>query len=458
VDFKDLLRTIQRRWLTIVVFVALALLIATAVSLLVTPRYESTARVFISTETKTSQDAYAASLFTAQRVKSYADLADSREVMQQVIDSLSLDASPGQLAEQVEASVVQDTIIIRLTVTDDDPAQAQKIAQAAAEELSTYVEALETPRGTKKTSIKASIIDPADLNSSAVYPNIPLNLAVAFALGLLIGVSVAVARETLDTTVKTVEDVESLLSAPVMASVSYDSSLAKSRAPADVAVNSVRSEDFRLLRTNLQFADLDGDPRVFVVTSSLSGEGKTSTAIGLAFAVCQAGRRVLLIDGDLRHPSLADALGLEGSVGFTSVLVGRSNLDESIQHHADTGVHVLTSGTIPPNPTEILQSQAARALFSEAREKFDVVIIDSPPLLPVADAAILAVEADGALLVTRHGKTHRQNLTLARARLEAVGARLFGAVLNMTPKAGVEGYGANAYGYRPENKRTAKTP
>ena len=384
---------------------ALALLVATAASLLVTSRYESTARIFISTDTKTSQEAFAGSQFTAQRVQSYADLADSIEVMRQVVDDRSLNVTPGELAKQVDASVAQDTSIIVLTVTDDDPAQAQKTAQATVEALATYVEELETPRGTGRTTIKASIIDPADLNTSAVYPNIPLNLVVALALGLLLGVTVAVARERLDTTVKSVEDVESVLSAPVMASVLYDPALAKSSNHVAAGSLSVRSEDFRLLRTNLQFADLDGDPRVFVVTSSLSGEGKTSTAIGLAAAVSQAGRRVLLIDGDLRHPSLADAMDLESSVGFTTVLVGRGSLEESIQSHASTGVHVLTSGAIPPNPTEILQSKAARALFLEVRETFDIVIIDSPPLLPVADAAILAVEADGALLVTRHGKT-----------------------------------------------------
>jgi len=263
------------------------LLLAATVSLLVTPRYESTARVFISTETKSSQDAYAASLFTAQRVKSYADLADSREVMQKVVTALSLDVSPAQLAGQVEASVVQDTVIIRITVTDDDPAQAQKIAQTAAEELSTYVEALETPRGTRKTSIKASIIDPAELSASAVYPNVGLNLAVALALGLLIGVSVAVAKETLDTTMKTVEDVESVLSAPVMASVAYDSSLAKS--PAEAGTHSVRSEDFRLLRTNLQFADLDGDPRVFV--NQLPVGGRQDLDRDRSRRCCQSGRQ-----------------------------------------------------------------------------------------------------------------------------------------------------------------------
>ena len=354
-DLKDFSRIIRRRWQTIVVFVLLALLVATAASLLVSPRYESTARVFISTDTKTSQEAIAGSQFTAQRVQSYADLADSREVMRQVIADRSLEVSASKLAKQVDASVAQDTVIITLTVTDDDPAQAQKIAQSTVESLSTVIEQLETPRGTRRTTIKASIIDPADLNTSAVYPNVPLNLAVALILGLLIGVSVAVARETLDTTVKTVEDVESILSAPVMASVTYDSSLAKSSTNAALGSQSVRSEDFRLLRTNLQFADLDGDPRAFVITSALPGEGKTSTAIGLAAAVSQGGRRVLLVDGDLRHPRVADALDLESSVGLTTVLVGRNSLGESIQNHATTGVHVLTSGPTPPNPSETLQ-------------------------------------------------------------------------------------------------------
>jgi receptor protein-tyrosine kinase len=171
-----------------------------------------------------------------------------------------------------------------------------------------------------------------------------------------------------------------------------------------------------------------------VITSAIAGEGKTSTSTNLAVALAQAGRRVLLIDGDLRRPRVAALLGLESSVGLTTVLVGRTKLEESIQRHQASGVYFLAGGPTPPNPTEVLQSQATHELLAKLRAAYDAVIIDAPPLLPVADAAILGTAADGAIMVTRHGKTHREELEAATQRLEKVGARLFGTVVNMIPK------------------------
>jgi receptor protein-tyrosine kinase len=148
---------------------------------------------------------------------------------------------------------------------------------------------------------------------------------------------------------------------------------------------------------------------------------------------------------------VANLLSLETAVGLTTVLVGRSTLAESIQLHKESGVHVLSSGPIPPNPTEVLQSRATRELLQGLRDMFDAVIIDAPPLLPVADAAIMASDADGAILVVRHGKTTKDQLRLAATRLSQVNAKLYGYVVNMTPRRRRRGYeyqyGYGEYGY-----------
>jgi receptor protein-tyrosine kinase len=154
----------------------------------------------------------------------------------------------------------------------------------------------------------------------------------------------------------------------------------------------------------------------------------------------------------LRRPKVAELLGLERSVGFTTVLVGRSTLEESIQKHAPSGIYFLASGPIPPNPTEVLQSHAAESLFDRVSEMFDLVIVDAPPLLPVSDAAIMARDADGAILVVRHGKTSRDQLKQARARLDHVDANLFGVAVNMTPRRGRGAYGYE-YGYDADPQR-----
>jgi receptor protein-tyrosine kinase len=249
--------------------------------------------------------------------------------------------------------------------------------------------------------------------------------------------------------VSSTDDIERILDRPVLTSVGFDSDVPKHPLISDPGAQASRVEAFRRLRTNLQFLNLDHTPRSIVITSPLPGEGKTSTAVNIAIALAQAGQRVLLVDGDLRRPKAASVLGLERSVGFTTVLVGRAQLEESIQRHSRSGIFFLASGPIPPNPTEVLQSNAARSLFDRLSQMFDIVIVDAPPLLPVSDAAIIARDVDGAVLVVRHGKTTKDQLRQASHRLDQVDARLLGVTVNMTPKRGGSGYGYG-YGYEYE--------
>jgi len=459
VDFKELLRMAQRRWLTIAVFFLLGMLGGSALTFLQTPQYASKARVFISAESTsgTTSDAVAASYFAAQRVQSYAQLATSRELMTQVISRLNLNLTPTQLAKKIESEVSELTVIIDITVKDDDPETAQKIAQAESELFTSYIQTLETPQGKTGSPIKATVVDTASYSNSQVSPKPVLNLVVAGVLGLVIGLAMALLRDLLDNTVGSASDVENTIDAPVLSSVAYDADVPKHPLLTEVGSHSTRVEAFRLLRTNLQFLDLDTRPRALVITSAVPSEGKTSTATNLAIALAQTGLRVLLVDGDLRRPKVASVLGLERSVGLTTVLVGRSELQDSIQKHTDSGIYFLASGPIPPNPTEVLQSRAAQELFDRVSQMFDMVIIDGPPLLPVSDAAIMARDVDGAILVVRHGKTTKEQLKQAALRLNQVDANLLGVMVNMTPKrAGKNsgyGYGYGyAYGYGPDKK------
>ncbi len=456
-DFKDILRLARRRWRTIVGMFVVALAVAGAYSLTATPIYHSQSRVFISTDVSDSQDAYLASVFAAQRVQSYGDLANSRDLMQRVINRLHLDMTPAELSGEITATVPSSTVLIQLEVRDPSPRRAQQIAQVEAEQLTQYVTQLETPRGRTATPIKATIVDPASFDASPVAPRTGLNLAVAGLLGLILGFGLAVLRDVLDTTVKSHDDVEDVLEHPVMAGIGYDPDVPRHPLLTEADAHAARAEAFRVLRTNLQFLDVDADTRSFVITSPVPGEGKTSTTVNLAIALAQTGKRVLVVDGDLRRPQIANLLGVEGAVGLTTVLVGRSTLEESIQVHRASGVHILASGPVPPNPSEILQSQSTRDLLGKLRVMFDVVLIDAPPLLPVADAAIMGTEADGVIMVVRHGKTTRDQLRQASQRLSAVGARLFGAVVNMTPRR-LKGYdyADYGYGYAPAHKQAHK--
>ncbi|RNL77496.1 polysaccharide biosynthesis tyrosine autokinase [Nocardioides marmorisolisilvae] len=456
-DFKELLRIVQRRWLTIVVFFLLGLLGGGALTYFQTPQYESTSKVFIAADSSSgdsnAQDPIFASYFAQQRVQSYAQLATSRELLQRVISATNLNLTPAQLSSKISSSVDVNTVIIQLKVSDESPAQAQKIAKAESEAFTSYLTELET------SPVKATIVDPASYNPAQVSPKPALNLVIAGVLGLILGAGMALLRDLLDNTVSSASDVENTIDAPVLSSVAYDADVPKHPLLTEVGSHSTRVEAFRLLRTNLQFLDLDARPRALVITSAVPSEGKTSTATNLAIALAQTGLRVLLVDGDLRRPKVASVLGLERSVGMTTVLVGRSELQDSIQKHTDSGIYFLASGPIPPNPTEVLQSRAAQELFDRVSQMFDMVIIDGPPLLPVSDAAIMARDVDGAILVVRHGKTTKEQLKQAALRLNQVDANLLGVMVNMTPKRGGKGSGYGygygyAYGYGPEKHKS----
>jgi receptor protein-tyrosine kinase len=434
VDFKQLLHLARRRWLTIAAVFAIACAISAALSFSATPQYESKARVFISADVSNAADAYAASFFSTGRVKSYADLASSVELMKQVIDELDLDLTPAELADKISAQAVPDTVLIEITVTDPDPHKAQTLARTESELFTNYIADLETPTGSQSTQVHATITNPASYEGSPVTPRTVLNLVVAGLIGLLLGYGLAVAREILDRSVHTIEEIEEVTQAPVLTSIGFDPAMKKHPLITDLEGFAPRTEAIRLLRTNLQFLDLDKQPRCLLISSAVPGEGKTSTSVNLAIALAQAGRRVLLIDGDLRRPTVAQMLGLDGAIGLTTVLVGSTDLDAAVQVHEGSGLHLLSSGPKPPNPTEILQSKLTHDLITRLRDRYDMVIIDAPPLLPVADAAVLSTVADGVILITHSGRTTREQLKEAVNRITQVGGHLYGVVVNMIPK------------------------
>ncbi len=237
----------------------------------------------------------------------------------------------------------------------------------------------------------------------------------------MLGVGVAIIRDLLDNTVKDEETLEQITTVGVVANIPLDKSRRKE--PGGISFDNDHSsiaEAFREFRTNLQFLDVDNPPRVLVVTSSLPSEGKSTTALNIALALAEAEHSVVfLIDGDMRRPKLDAYLNLVGSVGFSTVLTGRATLKDVLQKTRFPGLSVLTSGAIPPNPSELLGSMSAKKVLAELRANFDFVIVDSsPPLLAVTDAAILAANSDGVLVIARYGETKRDQLSHAVGNLK----------------------------------------
>jgi polysaccharide biosynthesis transport protein len=197
--------------------------------------------------------------------------------------------------------------------------------------------------------------------------------------------------------------------------------------------HSPRAEAFRQLRTNIRFLSVDDRLRSLVVTSPSPDEGKTTVAANLAIALAQSGEQVILVDADLRRPRVAEVLGIKSSAGLTNVLLGLAHVDSALAPWQEgLPLRVLTSGEIPPNPSEILGSHRMESLLQELLQRANIVIFDSPSLLPVTDAAILSNITDGALLVVRSGKTKREALASGAEAVRAAGSQVLGVVLNRT--------------------------
>ncbi|MEQ4204258.1 polysaccharide biosynthesis tyrosine autokinase [Actinopolymorpha sp. B9G3] len=449
VDLRDYLKVLKRRWIVIALSGLLAVGAAAVVTLQTTPQYASTVRLFVSVPESDAAAAYQGGLFSEQRAASYADLVTGPELADRVVDRLDLDQDAESLGNQITATVVPKTVILNVTVTDPDRIRASMLAGAVGREFVAFVGELETSPGAKSSrpAIKASILGVPRTPDQPVSPQPVRNIGIAALLGVLLGVGIAALRESLDTTLRSADDLANLADAPVLGSIPFDPEAKEKKLITSLEPHAPRVEAFKVLRTNLQFVGIDQPNKIFVVTSSVPGDGKTTNACNLAATLAQAGQRVVLVEADLRRPRVGEYTGLESALGLTTVLIGRTRLESAIQRWGPDGIPVLTSGVLPPDPAELLHSRALAELLAKLREHFDSIIIDAPPLLPVTDAGILATQADGTLLVVRYGKTTHDQIRGSVARLNSVNARLIGTLLNRSPQKGDGGKYGYGYGY-----------
>jgi capsular exopolysaccharide synthesis family protein len=253
-----------------------------------------------------------------------------------------------------------------------------------------------------------------------------------------------VIREMLNTKIRDISDVESLTDAAVLGAIPFDDGAVDRPLIVQGSPNSLRAEAFRRLRTNLQFIAFDETTRALVLTSALPTEGKSTTAINLAITLADAGQKVCLVDADLRRPSIAKYLGIEGSVGLTTLLIGRAGLDDVVQPWGNGKLDIIASGQVPPNPSELLGSSRMASLLEDLSERYDVVLIDTSPLLPVTDGALLARLVGAAAIVIGAGTISRGEVAAAFETLQAVDARMLGVVVNRVPE---RSQGSHAYSY-----------
>jgi succinoglycan biosynthesis transport protein ExoP len=448
VEPREYLDILRRRWLSIVIITLLTLASVSAATLMVPKAYTATTRLLFAVAGDSLSSLAQGSSFVEKQMASYAEVATSPRVLDQVVDQLGLNATSAQLADSIEASVPVDTVIIEVAVTDPDPRQAAQIANAVGTELAKAAGELTPSREDGSEAVRATTIAVAQVPTSPSSPNIPRNLGVGLILGLFLGTGIAVLRKLLDTKVRNEQDVRALTDSPILGVVAFDQQVPRHPVILRDEPLAAPSEAVRRLRTNLQFIDVANRPKSIVISSSVAAEGKSTIAINLAVSLADTGARIILVDADLRRPSLAEYVGIEGNVGLTTVLIGRANVEDVVQPLGTTTLDLLPSGQIPPNPSELLGSPAMASLLDRLTASYDMVLLDSPPLLPVTDAAVLTKMAGGALVVVGADRIHRPQLQETLGSLQTAGAHILGIVLNKIDRREAGTYSYDS-GYAP---------
>jgi succinoglycan biosynthesis transport protein ExoP len=441
VELRDYLEALRRAWLSVVIIAVATLGAAAAVTYVITPQYTATTRLFFGVQGGVSgSDLANGSTFTEKQMSSYAQVSTSPLVLNQVIKQLGLAVTADELAQQIVAKAPADTVILEISATDVDPAQSARIANSIGGYLASVAGDLSPARQDGSQAVRATILATAIPPVVPSSPNLLSNLIRGLALGLAVGIGVALLRRALDTKIRTEQDVQAVTDSSVLGVVPFDSGAPTHPVVMHDDALGARSEAVRRLRTNLQFVDIANETKSIVITSSIPGEGKSTTAVNLAVSLADAGLRVLLIDADLRRPSIAEYLGLEGQVGLTTVLIGRAEVADVVQPWQGSSLDILPAGQVPPNPSELLGSTAMSALLGTLAESYDLVLLDSSPLLPVTDAAVLSRLSGGALVVVGVDQIHRAQLRDAMESLTTVGVNVLGMVLNKVDRRDVSPY------------------
>ncbi len=391
-------------------------------------------------------DGLAANSLGGSKAESYLPLVTSRAVAERAIAATGIDATPAEVAGRVGASVATGSVILKVTATGPTPEESRVLADAVITATAEEANAIETAADPSAEPIVSIVPIESALPGGKIAPNPNRNMLIGLVVGLVVAYALVFVRRQLDTRLRTVSDVEELTAASVLGVVPQTKELGVVRGRGRVGQLGIAAEAFRQIRTNLRFVGVDDPARSIVVTSANAGEGKSTVAATLARVLGASGQSVVIIDADLRRPTLAKVFDVVGTVGLSHVLTGQVPVEDVLLPTDQDNVRLVTSGRTPPNPSELLGSVRMHELVARLTEDH-VVILDAPPLLPVTDAGVLAGFCDGTLLVFAVGRTHKEQARLAARMMSQVGGRVLGVVLNMAPQRKVGGVVYGGYGY-----------
>ncbi|RYQ31250.1 protein-tyrosine kinase [Bifidobacterium pseudolongum subsp. globosum] len=435
VTFSDLFGILRKHWITIVVtFVAVVggVTLWTAMSPVT---YSSTAQLFATyndeSDTTNSAEQNSGSSYIMSQIKSYPALTTTQSVLQPVIEDLGLHISVAQLKGQISVTNPANTAFVNISATNSNPEQAANIANAVAKSLSSVVENTLYSSGTH-SSIKLSIVQPAISSSTPSAPNWKLNILIGIVGGLILGVFVALLKDVLAKQIQDDDEISEYIDAPIIGRIPEEDWL-KGTKPAVVnEPGSPVAEDFRRVRTNLSFMAPveDTNCRLIVVTSTGASEGKTTISVNIAAALAENGAKVLLIDADLRHPSVANKLDLDGAAGLTHVLSGQASVKDVVQRYWKPNLHVMPAGPKPPNASALLNSPIMVELLNNAIERYDYVLVDTAPMVVANDAVIFVRRGGALIMVCRRAQTLKRDLREISEELTTLDLSANGVIFN----------------------------
>lgn len=432
---RDLLASLRKHLMIVLVTTVVATGGAYVASSLADPVYRSTTGLYFTLDAGgDASDLNQGSTYTQAQMLSFARLVTMPVVLEPVIERLGLDTTASSLAGRVSARQAQSTTILEIQATAGGPEAAAALAREVTEELMVVVRAVAPTDEDGESAVKMLVVNEASVPEFPIAPSTRRNVLAGFVVGLLLGGLLAYLRDALDTRVRSPEDVQEAVDLPVLGSISRSSRRRRSSPQIAPRLEGPRAEEFRRMRANLRFLGVDQDGLCLVVTSAVAGEGKTTTCLELAVTLAEADLSVLVVDADLRRPRVATYLGLEPSSGLSGVLIGGAGIEDVVvQPWGVHGIDVVAAGQVPPNPSELLATRTLGDLLVRARSRYDVVLVDAPPLLPVADAAVLSVLASGVVLVVDTTRSRRAHVREAVQAVEQAGGRILGAVLNRVP-------------------------
>lgn len=438
VTLMDMLRIIRKHLIAAILSFVVVFAAVCAYTLLAPPKYSATAQVFAtySDSAANSGDISTvnnASSYISNQIKSYPTLATTESVLQPVIDDLGLNTTVEDLAKELTVTNPTDTAFVNITAETDDAQQATSIANSVAKSLSSVVEN-SLYAADQKSPVKLSLVQQAQEPTSPSSPKVALNMAIGIVAGLIVGVFVALIKDLLSTKVQESRDLQEVIDAPIMGRIPEDEAL---KQPVPVVVSAPSSsiaEEYRRVRTNLSFTTpAEGtNARLIVISSVSPNEGKTTMSVNIAAALAENGASVLLIDADLRHPSVANKLSLEGNAGLAHVLSGQASVKDVVQRYWKPNLHIMPAGPKPPNASALLNSVLMKELLKQALAQYDYVLIDTSPMIVANDAAVFGTMGNGIVLVSGRDVTDKRELRDIAAQLNTLEVAVTGFVFNFT--------------------------